>query len=289
MRRRSSVAQGPRLDLAPFRATVTDAPVSYSVYSAFSFYGPRRGGELPGVWLVRALEALGHQTAAIRQTLYRMEASRELDSRAIGRTKLYRLSPFAGAEAGAGLAKIMERRPDSWDERWTLVQFLPGSEDRIERERLREILRAEGFARIGPGAHIHPRDRGKRLIAAARKHDAIDLVTVFRATRVDPGAETSLVARLWDLDDLAERYRQFEVRYRPLAHRENRFTAVESFQVRFAVVFDYLEVAWSDPDLPASLLPREWPGGAARRLARDLYRQLLPAAVGFADTLLPEP
>src|SRR5262249_2041905 len=62
-------ANEPVLKLAPFRRVVTDAPVSYSVYSAFSFYGERRGGELAGPWIVRALESLGHERAAIRQTL----------------------------------------------------------------------------------------------------------------------------------------------------------------------------------------------------------------------------
>ena len=273
------------LRLAPFRETVTDAPVSYSVYSAFSFYGARRGGELPGTWLVAALSALGHEVAAIRQTLYRMEGSRELVSRSSGRRKQYRLSPYARAEAEAGLAKIMERAPLAWDGRWTLVQFQTGTEDRIERERLRELLRVEGFAVTGIGLFIHPRDRSARLLRAAAEHRVSDLVEVFRALRLGGRDEKGFVARHWDLATLAGRYRGFLNRFRPLERESRRIPLEAAFLLRFAVVFDYLETAWDDPDLPAALLPARWPGVAARNLARRLYRSLLPRALAFGDGL----
>ena len=274
------------LRLAAFRETVTDAPVSYSIYSAFSFYGARRGGELPGTWLVAALSALGHAVSAIRQTLYRMEGSRELMSRAAGRRKLYRLSPYARAEAEAGLAKIMESSPGRWDGRWTLVQFQIGSEDRIERERLRELLRVEGFGQTGIGLFIHPRDRSARLLRAAAEHGVGDLVEVFNARRLGGRDEHEFVARHWDLDTLAGRYRGFLARFRPLERASRRISLEAAFLLRFAVVFDYLETAWDDPDLPAQLLPAGWPGSRARRLAGTLYRSLLPSALEFGDALL---
>lgn len=273
----------PAARLAAFRETVTSAPVSYSVYSAFSFYGSRRGGELPGTWLVAALTTLGHTTAAVRQTLYRMEGSRELVSRTEGRAKHYRLSPYARAEAEAGLAKIMGQAPGRWDGQWTLVHFRPGTEDRIERERLREILRAEGFAAAGNGLFVHPRDRSARLLAAAREPGAGELLNTFRARRVGARDHRGFVAAHWDLSGLAVRYRAFLSRYRPEGHSG---AAPESaFLLRFALVFDYLEIAWDDPELPPALLPHDWPGMRARSRVRDLYRRLLPGAIAFGDAL----
>ena len=276
----------PARRIAAFQETVTDAPVSYSVYSAFSFYGTRRGGELPGTWLVAGLGALGHEVAAIRQTLYRMERIQELVSRSVGRTKLYRLSGYARAEAEAGLAKIMEPVPGRWDGRWTLVQFRSGTESRVERERLREILRAEGFAQAGGGWFVHPRDRSARLLAATEANTARDVVEVFRARRLSGEPDRAFVERHWELDSLGTRYRRFLSRYAPLERLAGKLSAREAFVVRFAVVFDYLESAWEDPELPPALLPAHWPGAQARRLARDLYRQLLPRALSFGDGLL---
>ncbi len=278
--------------LAPFRATVTDAPVSYTVYSAFSYYAARRGGELPGVWLVGAGRALGHGLAAVRQTLYRMERSRELESRTAGRAKHYRLSPFARAEAEAGLARIMRAEPGRWDGRWSLVHFHGTADDRIEQERLCEILRAEGFATIGPGWYIRPGGRTRRLLTAASAPGAERLIEVFQAQRMDPEDDREFVAGRWDLVALAERYRAFVSRYAPFSggrdwgpFRDEPDRERAAFVLRFALVFDYLEITRDDPDLPAQLLPPGWPGTTARRLTRTLYRRLLPAALAFGDTL----
>jgi phenylacetic acid degradation operon negative regulatory protein len=281
----STRAQSP-VRLATFRAIVTDAPVSYSVYSAFSFYGSRRGDELPGTWLVAALGALGHETAAVRQTLYRMEAAAELESRVVGRGKFYRLSPAARAEAEAGLEKIMGDDADAWDGDWTLVQFRAGTEVRVERERLREVLRAEGFASVSAGLYLHPRDRSARLLEAARAHEVRDMVEVFRGRRVDGDDDRAFVARHWNLGEIAARYDAFVERFEPLAKSRGALQQETAFVLRFAVVFDYLEAAWLDPEIAPALLPSKWAGTAARRLARDLYKRLLPGALAFGDSLL---
>src|SRR5262249_49453954 len=156
-----------------------------------------------------------------------------------------------------------------------------------ERERLREVLRAEGFAAIAGGVYVHPRDRARRLLDAARGHDVRDMIEVFRASRVDSETidDRAFVARHWDLDALATRYEEFVRRYEPIARYAPTLPMKSAFVLRFAIVFDYLEVAWADPELAPSLLPVKWAGARARELARDLYRQLLPQALAFGDSL----
>ncbi len=270
--------------LSSFRRTVSDAPVSYSVYSAFSYYGPHNGHELPGSWLVPALRELGHGTAAIRQTLYRMEGSQELDSRVEGRTKFYSLTAAARAESLAGLEMIFGSDEGAWDGEWTLVQFAPGSEHRLERERLRELLNSEGFSAIGAGLFAHPRDRSARPIEAARGHEALDLVEVYRARRL-LGDDRAFVDRHWDIDGLDRQYSRFLQRFEPLRERAPSLAAPAAFVLRFALVFDFLEIAWRDPALPTDLLPPNWVGSRARELASWLYSALLPAAVAHADDI----
>jgi len=268
-----------------FRRVVLAAPVSYSVYSVFSFYGSRRGNELAGTWLVAALTSLGHEVAAIRQTLYRMESSEVLRSRVVGRNKFYQLSPGARAEAEAGLAKIMEPAGGNWDGQWTIVQLSAEGEARDGKELVRELMRAEGFARVGPNLFVHPRDRTARLLRAARGHDVAEMLTIFRGARVAPTGDLAYATSSWNLDDIAAGYRQFVKRYTPLDDRARSLADADAFIVRFALVFDYLETAWRDPDLPRELLPIDWPGATARKMAQSLYRRFLPAALAFGDQL----
>lgn len=264
---------------------VLDAPVSYSIFSAFSFYGSRRGNELAGTWLVAALSALGHEVAAIRQTLYRMENGAVLQSRVNGRNKMYRLSPGARADAAAGLAKIMAPVARGWDKQWTIVQLSAEGEGRSEKELVREVLRAEGFARVGPNLFLHPRDRIARLMAAAHGHGVADMLTIFRGARAFPAGDREFAAGVWDLETIAAGYRQFVQRYAPIGKSAHAIDDADAFLRRFALVFDYLETGWKDPDLPPEMLPPGWPGSRAKTLVQSLYRKLLPQALAFGDRL----
>lgn len=272
--------------LATLRSVVTDAPVSYSVYSAFSFYGERRGRELSGTWIVAAMRHLGHGLAATRQTLYRMEGSRELASRTHGRRKFYRLTAAARAEATAGLDKIFARdgADAPWDGRWTIVHLGALNADRVERERLHALLVAEGFAPIAAGVFIHPRDRTRRLRETIDVLGIANEVAVFRGERHGGPSDPAFIAQHWQLDALGRRYRRFIARYETMSRAAALPDAI-AFVVRFALVFDYLEAAWHDPDLIESMMPPPWPAIGARRLAATLYERLLPGALRFGDAL----
>ena len=82
-----------------------------------------------------------------------------------------------------------------------------------------------------------------------------------------------LATRLWALDDIAERYRDFVDRYRDIPQmleemrRQDRRLSEADFlpgalriAIRFSQCFD------ADPLLPPELLPRPWPGREAREV-----------------------
>lgn len=267
------------------RRTLARAQASEFVYSSLSFYGRRRGGSLSGPWIVAALAELGVPPATSRTTLWRMEREGELASRRVGRVKRYAATPLAWAEIEIGTDKILRPPPRGWDGRWTVVAYAFDAGERIPRERLRAVLAAEGFGVLGPGVFVHPRDRGRRILAAAEDHGIGDRVRVFRGRRQGGGPDASFVRNVWNLETSAGRYRRFVSGFRSLAERAGGLTARDAFAARFAVVLAYLAAAWPDPELPPSLLPADWPGPTARSLAAGLYRALLPGALAHGDAI----
>jgi phenylacetic acid degradation operon negative regulatory protein len=269
-------------------STIKSVPISYFIYSSLSFYGSRRGGALPGTWFIRALEAAGRDAAAVRQTLYRMEHEGELVTRKVGRAKLYAATRFANAEIDAGSRKIFEPRRDDWDGNWTVVTLqLSGPRFRVERQRVVALLNVEGFAHAGGDTYLHPRNPGARVLealsAAGRKR-----VIIVRGGRV-PGAEPEALTALWPLDQLAARYQRVATKLQTMERRVRAgITDRDAFLFRFALVFEYLGVAWEDPELPLALLPQPWTGEAARSMAARLYEMLLPRALRFGDALLAD-
>ena len=268
-------------------STVTDAPVSYLIYSSLSFYGDRRGGEVAGTWFVAALESLGVAPAAVRQTLFRMERDEELVTRKVGRMKFYRASPYARAEIGAGLQKIFSTPDPDWDGYWTLVLTQFPTDMRVQRERVRSILQVEGFASLGNGAYVHARDRADRLRKALDDLGVLQFVTAFRVDQVHGVSDRDFAYAHWNLTELGDEYASFLRRFEPLAgRRASTFPLETQFGLRFAVVLSFLEIAWKDPELPASMLPARWAGTKARVLARRLYERLLPGALAYGDSLV---
>lgn len=267
-------------------STIEKAPTSYFVYSSLSAFATLHDGELSGTWLVSALADAKRSEPVVRQTLFRMERDGELESRRSGREKWYRPSPYARAEIDAGRRKLLERNTaaSTWDGKWTIVvtRFTPA--ERKHRDRVRSLLDVEGFASVTPGVFIHPRDRASRLRKAAHELAVSERIHVFHgALEAGPlrHQHAALAGSLWDLGLIARGYRDFVRRYERYDRRPPAAPR-DAFLLRFAVVFDYLEIAWRDPELPVALLPRNWPARAAHSLARRLYQRLLPAALRHA-------
>lgn len=262
-----------------------DYPVSNYVYSSLSYFAPARGGWLPGLWFVGALAEVGCDKSAVRQTLYRMEGSGELDTHRRGREKFYAPTGYARGEIAAGTGKIFDP-PAPWDRRWTVLHARFEREERVHRDRLHALLGVEGFATVAPGVYVHPRPRGERVLQAVDEGFR-DRVLVVRGDRVGDEPEGRFIARHWDLPGLAGRYRTALVALDRIAGlAEGGCPDVEAFRHRFEVVLRFLGVAWDDPDLPAELLPDDWPGRAVRERAADLYRTFLPGALRFGDHVL---
>ena len=276
----------PGAGLAPaIRRTLARARASEFVYSSLGFYARRRGGELAGPWLVVALEEVGVPPATTRKTLWRMEREGELVSRRVGRVKRYRATPLSWAEIESGTDKILRPSAARWDGRWTVVAYAFDADGRVERERIRAVLDAEGFGAIGPGVFVHPRDRGGRILTAAEDQGIVGRIRVFRGPRRGDDPDTAFVREVWDLGESARRYRRFLAGFSALAGRAAALPPATAFATRFAVVLAFLRAAWPDPELPASLLPRDWPGPEARTLAARLYRALLPGALAHGDAI----
>jgi len=159
------------------------------------------------------------------------------------------------------------------------------ADERVERERIRAVLDAEGFGAIGPGVFVHPRDRGGRILTAAEDQGIVGRIRVFRGPRRGGGPDADFVREVWDLAESARRYRRFTAGFAALSGRTASLPPAAAFAARFAVVLAYLRAAWPDPELPSSLLSHDWPGPEARDLAARLYRTLLPAALAHGDAI----
>lgn len=253
------------------------------VHQLLNTVAPARDGELSGPWLVAALGLLGHRPAAVRQMLRRMLRSGELEVRRRGRTNRFRLGPFSQSPAETARRKLLAHAPPDWDGHWTLALYQFRAAEREVREHVRVVLSLEGFGSLARGVFVHPRDRVKPVTSALAAVGMAERVHLLRATRAAGPDDPQTARRAWDLVALADGYRAFERRFAPLGSAT--LAPAAAFRATSAVAHAFLEVAFADPELPAELLPPDWPGWQARALVRRLLPPLLAGALVHADTL----
>ncbi|WP_203290691.1 PaaX family transcriptional regulator C-terminal domain-containing protein [Maricaulis parjimensis] len=220
----------------------------------------------------------------MRQTLFRMSRDKELSITKEGRTNYYRVTSYSRTEVEVGFEKIFTGSETAWDGDWTLVQYSFSDDNRVDRDRMRSLLEVMGFAPLGHGVHIHPKDYRAQLKAAIDEQGLTGKINVFRGKRDDMTAPDVFAHSLWDLTAINDVYKAFIDKYQPL-EAAPPLSDQDAFGVRFALVFDYLEAAWQDPELPGPLLPDDWLGAEARRLAATLYDTYLPQAKRHAAAL----
>ena len=110
------------------------------------------------------------------------------------------------------------------------------------------------------------------------------------AIRLEVSAEDDsgrrLLSESWPLDRTADAYLKFMKTFEPLRGwigRRARLSDLDAFTARILLIHYYRRVVLRDPLLPTALLPKDWPGRAARNLCGEIYRALLPPSETWLD------
>jgi phenylacetic acid degradation operon negative regulatory protein len=110
------------------------------------------------------------------------------------------------------------------------------------------------------------------------------------AIRLEVSAEDDsgrrLLSESWPLDRTADAYLKFMKTFEPLRafiERREQLSDTDAFTARILLIHHYRRVVLRDPLLPEALLPKDWPGRAARALCGGIYRALLPSSEQWLD------
>jgi phenylacetic acid degradation operon negative regulatory protein len=232
-----------------------------------------RGG---AVWLGTLLaffEALDIDSGVVRTAMSRLAADGWLERSKVGRNSFYRLASKGQHTFETATQHIYDPPPSDWTGRFELL--LIGNA--WDREAARDALRDAGFGSPLPGVWVAPSGVPVPEEAA-------------RAIRLEVSAEDDngrrLLSESWPLARTAEAYQKFMKTFAPLSDwlgRGEALSEIDAFTARILLIHHYRRVALRDPLLPAALLPKDWPGQAARRLCGDIYRALLQASEQWLD------
>jgi phenylacetic acid degradation operon negative regulatory protein len=232
-----------------------------------------RGGS---VWLGTLLEffsALDIDSGVVRTAMSRLASDGWLERNKVGRNSFYRLDKKGRQTFDTATKHIYDPPLSDWTGRFELLLIGNGE----DRDASRAALESAGFGSPLPGVWVAP--SGVPVPEEAS-----------RAIRLEVSAEDDsgrrLLSESWPLERTADAYLKFMKTFEPLRAsigRGETLSDADAFTARILLIHYYRRVVLRDPLLPTPLLPRDWPGRAARRLCGEIYRGLLSASEQWLD------
>lgn len=240
------------------------------------------------VWLgslVAALGLLGIDERLVRTSTFRLVQEGWLEASREGRRSYYRFTAYGRREYARAARRIYARERPAWDGSWTLL--LPVAVPDAQRDAFRRSVRWAGFGNLAQNVFAHPGRDTTAIGEVLAELGLAEKVVVMQAGTDALQSDRLLREVLWtnwQLGELAEAYQRFVRRFRPLRAalaRSRRENPEDCFMVRLLLVHEYRRILLHDTDVPAELLPRDWPGHEARRLAAELYGRVSAGSLAY--------
>jgi phenylacetic acid degradation operon negative regulatory protein len=283
LRARRPGAPGPDPGIARWitRTLAADPPRARSLI--VTIWGDALAPHGGTVWLaglIHLLAPFGINERLTRTSVFRLARDGWLAAEAHGRRSRYRLTAEGERRFAQAYRRIYAPPEPRWDGRWELVLVAGETLSATTRQSLRDELSWEGFGTLAPGVYGRPAHGASAVARIASALDLADRIAVLQARDDDARSGAPLASRAaaaWDLATVADGYRRFLARFGGVvsafrARPAGVIDADQCFVVRTLLIHAFRRVLLRDPQLPAALLPPDWPGTAAYSLTRDFYR-----------------
>ena len=238
-------------------------------------------------------EACGQTAEQVRSCLRRLVSEKLVVRVGGGNAARFEATELGMTALGANiertrLAYAQDAAGRGWDRQWRLVAFAIPEGRRAARDAFRDRLTELGGAAIQGGLYVSAHPWHKDVKAEAERVGVAELVTYVVSDDLAIGGERDprdLSRRLWPIDDLARRYDRFVKQFegvpdvlKHMRQRHERLADAVFLPSALSMAVAFQHVFNADPLLPPELLPRPWPGRAARELlitSRRLALQIL--------------
>jgi phenylacetic acid degradation operon negative regulatory protein len=240
-------------------------------------------------------EACGQSADQVRSCLRRLTSEGLFERDGGGRDAVYRATPAGSAALGAylertRLAYVQDAAGRGWDRHWHLVGFAVPEHRRAARDALRDRLMLLGGAAIQGGFYVSPHPWHKDVRATAETLGVSEFVSLASTDDLEIAGERDpreLARRLWPIEDLAAQYQRLLDEFSwvvpnlvEMRGRKEKLPDSAFLPMALAMAVKFAECFNRDPLLPPELLPRPWPG----RAARDLVARSRKLAVAIRQT-----
>lgn len=238
-------------------------------------------GTVVGRELYSVIEPCGVTLDQMRSQMRRLVAEGLFTRDGEGREAVFRptrsgLATMATYTHRHRLAYAQDAAGRGWDRRWRLVAFAIPEARRADRDAFRDRLLHLGAAAVQNGLYVSPHRWEDEVRDEIDRLGIGEYVTLAVTEELEIGGESDprrIAQTLWPLDEIAQRYDDFTSTYEhvprtldEMRHRGETITEHDYLPGALHVALRFNQCFDRDPLLPPELLPRPWPGRAAREV-----------------------
>lgn len=232
-----------------------------------------RGGRVALSTLQEIMARLRVEPGALRTAMSRLAGDQWVTRERQGRNSFFSLDEHGRHAFDLATRRIYAAGPPAWDGKWTVAIAPPGANG------AGGDLASLGFVRINGGVFLRPE--------TAEAPDASGELAGMLVVHGESAEHPDTFRALWPSQEIAEAYRAFSERFRPLLDALEggaSLVPLDAAAARTLLVHDWRRIVLRDPGLPAQLLPPDWPAEEARAIARRIYRALRAPSERWLDS-----
>lgn len=259
------------------------------IVTIYGAYSRQLGGWFSVSSLLTMLREVGIDDPSVRSALSRFKRRGILTAERRDGVAGYALGEVARRTFDIGDARVLERRTAPPDRGWVLAAFSIPESARDVRYRLRSRLARVGFAQVGGGLWIAPRQLESDVRHLVSSLQVTEYVDIFLADHSSFRSTREAVSDWWDLDAIGAMYSEYSNSYRSMAQQWAKVTGrvdnARAFADYTRALTSWRPLPYVDPGLPREYLPAKWPGDRATETFYALHDRLARPALDYVKAI----
>jgi phenylacetic acid degradation operon negative regulatory protein len=211
--------------------------------------------------------------ASLRGIIGKLEAQGLIIKIRNNKNTIYRLTNTGKTHIDNCL-DALHRQPDTWDKKWSIIMFCIPEKNRGSRDKFRRYIQKIGYGSLFGSLWIKPTVKNHNSVMQyARELGIAENVIVQTSQSNSDDIDRLIVAKAWDLKNIKKEYLNYIKQAQKQLPKLKKGYDGTAYTVKY-LIFALANIVSMEPEVPANLMPTDWPRQDALKQYKEIRKKL---------------